>query len=384
MAARTQLAHRSPGAAADGVGSERGAAPISNFAAGPGMMPQAVLARARAELLDWHGRGLSVLEMPFTGANFKSIMAKTRADLARLLGVPENYRILFMQGGASAQFSLVPLNLLGGGVADYVDTGHWAKRAIVEGRRYGQIHVAASGAAEGYRRIPPEAEWRPSRNAAYRHITANETADGLEYNFVPANDDAPLVADMTSNLLSRPIEIARYGLIYASAQKNIGPAGLTLVILREDLLNRASAMTPMMFNYRVRVASEDLVNTPPTYAVYLSGLVFEWLDQQGGLEAAARRNARKAARLYAAIDDSGGFYSCPAAPSDRSRVNVCFRLAEPALEPGFVDQAALQGLINLAGHGARGGLRASLYNAMPEAGVEALVGFMADFARRHG
>lgn len=348
------------------------------------MMPRAVLEQARDELLDWNGTGQSVWELPFTGPEYRSIAEAAEADLRALLEIPPDYHVLFLQGGASAQFSLVPLNLAGpDDVVDYVETGHWSHRAIGEARRYCRVNVAASNATDGYRALPPRDTWRLSERAPYCHITSNETANGLEYHWLSDIGEVPLVADMTSNLLSCPIDIARYGLIYAGAQKNIGPAGLTIVIVRDDLLGAARAETPTVFNYKVQAANHGRVNTPLTYAVYLAGLVFRWLRERGGLLAVGAVNARKSATLYDAIDRSA-LYECRVAKSDRSRMNVCFQLGDPGLQTAFLEQASAQGLINLKGHSAIGGLRASLYNAMPEAGVDALIDFMEEFARRHG
>ena len=355
-----------------------------NFAAGPTTMPRAVLEQARGELLDWHGTGMSVWEMPFTGPEFRDIIATVRSRLGALLAVPANYRILLMHAGASAQFSLVPLNLLGAKAkADYVESGHWALKAIREARRYCEVNVAASSAENDFTHLPRAQQWRLDADAAYCHITSNETANGLEYHWTPDTGAVPLVSDMTSSFLSRPVEVSRYGVIYAGAQKNIGPAGLTVVIVREDLIGRARAETPSVLDYEVQAESEGMVNTPLTYPVYLAGLVLAWIEDQGGLAAMAEAGARKSATLYSEID-ADGFYECPVVVGDRSRINICFRVAERALEDRFVGEAAAEGLVNLKGHSAYGGLRASLYNAMPEAGVAALIGFMREFRRRRG
>jgi phosphoserine aminotransferase len=354
---------------------------VFNFAAGPAVMPRPVLEAARDELLDWRGRGHSVWELPFTGADYKRIAAEAQADLRALLNIPADYEVLFMHGGASAQFSVVPLNLLDAdGTADYVMTGHWAKKAIVEARRFGAVSVVAEG-PEGFTALPARESWKLNPDADYCHITANETGDGLEYHWTPETGETPLVADMTSNILSRPFDVSRYGLIYAGAQKNIGPAGLCVVIVRRDLVGRARRATPSVFDYQVQIDTDGRFNTPLTYAVYLAGLVFDWLKAEGGVAAMARAAERKSGKLYRAID-GGDFYHCPVAIADRSRMNVCFGLAEPSLEPLFLTEAEAHGLVNLKGHAAIGGIRASLYNAMPEAGVDALVEFMADFAQR--
>jgi phosphoserine aminotransferase len=325
------------------------------------------------------------MEMPFTGPEFKAIAAAARDDLRALLGIPSHYALLFTQGGASAQFSLVPMNLLRvKRRADYVETGYWSRKAMAEARRYCEVRVAASGAASGFSCVPPPDAWTVSPDSAYCHITSNETADGLEYHWTPEPGAVPLVADMTSDFLSRPIDVARYGVIYAGAQKNVGPAGLTIVIVRNDLIGAALPGTPSVFEYKVQADQGSMANTPTTWSVYVAGLVFRWLQQRGGLAEMARVNARKAARLYAAIEESRGFYRCRIAPADRSRTIVCFTLREPGLTPAFLAAARERGLVNLEGHPAVGGLRAALFNAMPEAGAAALAGFMDDFARAHG
>lgn len=364
----------------DGVSSPDAA---YNFAAGPGMMPREVLQQVREELLDGQRSGMSIMEMPFTGEAFQAIQQQAQQDLRELLGVPAGYRILFLQGGASAQFALLPMNLLAAGAtADYVDTGHWSRKAIAEGGRYVRINVAASGAAHDYRRIPAQAEWQLNPGAGYCHITSNETADGVAYHWLPDTGSVPLVADMTSDFLSRPLDVERFGVIYAGAQKNIGPAGLTIVIIRDDLLRRARPTTPSVFSYRVQAESNGCFNTPLTHAIYIAGLVFRWLKRQGGLSAMAERNRHKSARLYDAIDDSD-FYRCQPRAMDRSPMNVCFHLAEASRTAEFLQRASARGLLNLKGHPAVGGVRASLYNAMPEAGVDALIDFMQAFALRH-
>ncbi|HXH01955.1 MAG TPA: 3-phosphoserine/phosphohydroxythreonine transaminase [Candidatus Competibacteraceae bacterium] len=356
---------------------------IFNFAAGPATLPAQVLAQARDELLDWQGSGLSVLELPFTSPEFRVIQERAEADLRALLAIPDDYRVLFLQGGAYAHAALLAQNLLGGRRADYVETGHWSRRAAGEAERYGRVDIAASGAASGFTAIPPQEQWRLNPSAVYCHITSNETADGVQFHWIPDTGAVPLIADMTSDILSRPVDVRRYGLIYASAQKNIGPAGLTLVIVRETLLAQAPAALPAVFAYGCQAAAGSRVNTPPTFAVYLTGLVLQWLHRQGGLAEMARRNRDKSRRLYAAIDASGGFYRCPVALADRSWMNVRFHLPDDVLTTAFLAEAEAHGLRYLRGHGAVGGIRASLYNAMPEAGVEALIGFMADFAERH-
>ncbi|TCO83511.1 phosphoserine aminotransferase [Plasticicumulans lactativorans] len=357
---------------------------VFNFSAGPAVLPEAVLERARDELLDWHGHGLSVMEMSHRGKDFVGIAEKAEADLRRLLDVPADYRVLFVQGGASQQFAMVPLNLLPeGGSADYLDTGTWSDKAIEEAARFGRVNVVASSRATHYTGIPPRAAWRLDPDAAYVHYTPNETIVGVEFHEPPDVGGRPLVADMSSTILSRPIDVSRFGLIYAGAQKNIGPAGLTLVIVREDLLGRARAACPTMLDYAVFARNGSMYNTPPTFGWYLAGLIFEWLLAQGGLPAMAERNARKARKLYAYIDASG-FYVNPVEVASRSWMNVPFRLADESLDARFLQGAQAAGLHNLAGHRIVGGMRASLYNAMPEAGVDALIAYMRDFAQRHG
>jgi phosphoserine aminotransferase len=357
---------------------------VFNFSAGPAVLPEEVLEQARDEMLDWRGSGMSVMEMSHRGKEFESIIAAAEKDLRTLMAIPPNYRVLFLQGGASLQFSMVPGNLMGSrGRADYVHTGEWAKKAIAEARKFGQVNVAASAEDRNFSCVPAAATWRLDGQAAYVHITSNETIGGVEYHWLPDTGDVPLVADMSSHILSRPVDVARHGLIYAGAQKNIGPAGLTIVILREDLLGRAPAGTPAMLDYKVMADNGSMYNTPPTYAVYVAGLVFEWIKRLGGLEAMERRNREKAALLYDLIDASG-FYSSPVEKPDRSLMNVPFRLADEVLDATFLEEAKGHGLIQLKGHRSVGGMRASIYNAMPLAGVQALVAFMRDFERRHG
>ncbi len=356
---------------------------VWNFSPGPAALPEPVLQRAQAELLDWHGTGMSVMEMSHRGPAFMSIAAKAEADLRSLLGVPDGYRVLFLQGGAQAQNAIVPLNLMPeGGSADYVDTGHWASRSIAEARRYGIVHVAASSAGQGYTRVPRPSEWSITPGAAYFHVTTNETIGGVEYHFVPRTGNVPLVADMSSNLLSGPLDVASFGVIYASAQKNVGPAGVTVVIVRDELLGRARPTCPSVFNYAEQASEGSMLNTPTTFSLYVAGLVFEWLVAQGGLRAIERANVEKAARLYAEID--AGFYRNPVDPADRSRMSVPFFLPEARLDAPFLAGAQERGLAGLKGHRAAGGMRASLYNAMPLAGVEALTGYLRDFRQGHG
>ncbi len=357
---------------------------VHNFSAGPAALPEPVLRQAAAEMLDWHGSGMSVMEMSHRGPEFMAIHAEAMALLRGLLDVPAHYRILFMQGGALGENAIVPMNMLRGrSSADYIDTGIWSGKSIAEARKYGRVNVAASGAASGYTAIPPRDGWQLDRDAAYVHICSNETIGGLQYHVTPEVGDVPLVADMSSEILSRPLDVSKYGLIYGGAQKNIGPAGLTIVIVRDDLLGGALPITPAAFDYRVVADNDSMYNTPPTYAIYIAGLVFRWLQDQGGVAAMAARNREKAALLYGALDASG-FYRVPVAPADRSLMNVCFRLPDDRLDAAFLQGAAERGLVQLKGHRAVGGMRASIYNAMPLAGVQALVEHLRDFQARHG
>ncbi len=354
-----------------------------NFSPGPATLPDEVLEQARDELLDWHGGGTSVMEVSHRGKAFSDCAAEAEADLRALMAIPDHYRVLFLQGGATAQFAAVPMNLTeAGDVADYLDTGHWSKHAIHEARRYCHVNVAGDAAASDWCALPPPGSWRLSAGAAFVHYTPNETIGGLEFPYVP-EVRAPLVADMSSTILSRPVDVSRFGLIYASAQKNIGPAGLCVVIVHEELLDRAATRAPAVLNYGLMADDDSMLNTPPTFNWYLAGLVLKWLRRQGGLARMAERNRAKAERLYRAIDASG-FYRNTVTPACRSWMNVPFTLPRPELDQPFVDQATQAGLLNLKGHRAVGGMRASLYNAMPPEGVEALVAFMGDFARRHG
>lgn len=357
---------------------------VYNFSAGPAMLPEAVLERAREELLDWQGSGMSVMEMSHRGSQFVSIAEAAEANLRKLMGVPDNYKVLFLQGGATTQFAAVPLNLLRGrSTADYLDTGQWSKKAIAEGGRFCQVNVAASSRESGYSSVPARSEWKLDTGAAYVHYTPNETIGGVEFHQVPDVGDVPLVADMSSTILSRPLDVSRFGVIYAGAQKNIGPAGLTIVIVREDLIGEAAEGCPSMLDYQVQAKADSMSNTPPTYSWYMAGLVFEWLLAQGGLEAMAERNQRKARMLYGLIDGSD-FYANPVAPENRSWMNVPFTLADSGLDKTFLAEAAEAGLVTLKGHRSVGGMRASIYNAMPEEGVDALAAFMRDFEQRNG
>ena len=355
-----------------------------NFSAGPAALPQSVLTRAQEEILDWHGKGLSIMEMSHRSPEFVSVAETAEQDLRDLLDIPANYRVLFLQGGATSQFGMVPMNLLrGAGSADYIDTGIWSMKAIEEASRYARVDLVASTKAESYTRVPAQAELNLNPSAAYVHYTSNETIGGLEFDYVPDTGEVPLVVDMSSDILARSIDVSRYGLIYAGAQKNIGPAGLTVVIVREDLLGNTLAGTPTMFDYKVHADADSMNNTPPTFAWYMTGLVFKWLKEQGGVEGIARVNLRKAERLYAAIDGSG-FYANPIAPANRSIMNVPFTLADSSLDKLFLERAEEAGLLNLKGHRSVGGMRASIYNAVPEESVDVLIAFMQEFERTAG
>ncbi|HUW97299.1 MAG TPA: 3-phosphoserine/phosphohydroxythreonine transaminase [Acidiferrobacter sp.] len=358
---------------------------IFNFGAGPAVMPQAVLRKAQEELVEWHGSGMSVMEMSHRGKEFMGIAAHAESSLRALLGVPSSYKVLFLQGGASLQFAMVPINLLRGKHrADYVNTGEWSKKAISEAKRFCDVNVVASGESHQFTDIPAASTWKLSADAAYVHYTPNETIGGVEFPFIPDTHGVPLVADMSSTILSRPIDVSRFGLIYAGAQKNIGPSGLTVVIVREDLVGQALPGMPTMLDYQIHVKNDSMYNTPPTFPIYMAGLVFDWLNDQGGLSGMAVVNERKARLLYDCIEQSSGFYSCPVALTCRSWMNVPFTLKDPQLDESFLKESRAGGLLQLKGHRSVGGMRASLYNAMPEEGVRALTAFMTDFARRHG
>lgn len=357
---------------------------VFNFSAGPAALPEPVLQQAAAEMLDWQGSGMSVMEMSHRGKHFMGIAERAQTLLRELLQVPPNYRTLFMQGGGLAENAIVPMNLLRGKAgADFIDTGVWSGKSIAEARRYGRVNVAASARDSGYTTIPPRETWQLDPDAAYVHICSNETIGGVEFHFTPDVGSVPLVADMSSSILSRPVDVSKYGLIFGGAQKNIGPAGLTLVIVREDLLGGALPITPSAFDYRVVADNDSMYNTPPTYAIYIAGLVFQWIKAQGGLSAMEARSAAKAALLYGYLD-STAFYQAKVARECRSRMNVTFFLHDPALDTAFLKGADERGLVQLKGHRVVGGMRASLYNAMPLEGVQALVDYMKEFEARHG
>ena len=355
-----------------------------NFCAGPATLPEQVLRQARDEMLDWRGTGMSVMEMSHRSDEFVEIAETAEQDVRDLAGISDDYAVLFMQGGASSQFATVPLNLLGNSAsADYVNTGIWSEKAIAEARRYGDVNVVASSAECGFTTVPDQAGWKTRADAAYLHYTPNETIGGLEFDFVPDSGKVPLVADMSSTMLSRPVDVSKFGLIYAGAQKNIGPSGLVVVIIRKDLLGKAHAKTPTMMNYQVMADNASMFNTPATYSWYLAGLVFKWLKDQGGVSAIGELNARKSKKLYHFID-TNPFYANPIDPRFRSWMNVPFILADEALNSAFLKGADERQLLNLKGHRSVGGMRASIYNAMPEAGVDALIAYMAEFARERG
>lgn len=356
---------------------------VHNFSAGPAALPIEVLERIREDIPDWNGSGMSVMEVSHRGKDFMALAAEAERDVRELLSIPEEYRVLFMQGGATLQFAMVALNLSApGDTADYVVTGSWGKKAIKEGARFCNANAAADAAESNYTEIPDPATWRTTDGAAYLHLTPNETIGGVEFHFVPETGDVPLVADMSSTILSRPIDVSRYGVIYAGAQKNIGPAGLTLVIVRRDLLDRARPDAPTLLKWKSFAESDSMTNTPPTFAWYVAGLVFRHLRDIGGLAAVAEINERKAKKLYAAIDASD-FYSNPVRPDCRSWMNVPFVLANPDLDPLFLEQSDAAGLKSLKGHRSVGGMRASIYNATGEDAVDALIAFMQEFERRH-
>ena len=361
-----------------------------NFSAGPATLPLEVLEQAREELLEWSGTGCSVMEVSHRGKEFEACNARAQQDLRDLLGIPANYHVLFVQGGGSMQWSQVLFNLCRDNAhGDFLQTGEWTTRALNEARRLlpqwgGSVHVVASSEDRQYSYVPPMETWSLRPHARFLHVCTNETIQGLEYAFTPrALGDVPVIADMSSHILSREIDVTAYGLIYAGAQKNIGPSGLTLVIVRDDLIGRARADCPRMFDYKLMADNQSMLNTPPTFAIYLAGLVFQWLKRHGGVAAFEARNVAKAAKLYAELD-RGGLYYSPVAPRDRSRMNVPFRLREESLNDAFLADAQAAGLVGLKGHKAVGGMRASIYNAMPMAGVEALIAFMRDFEQRRG
>ena len=356
---------------------------IFNFSAGPATLPQAVLEQARDELVNWRGSGMSVMEMSHRGKEYMSIHAEAEADLRELLGIPANYKVLFLQGGASSQFAMVPMNLLRGKTsADYLNTGEWSKKAIKEAKKFTDVSIVASSEDKNFTYAPAQNAWQLDPNAAYVHYTPNETIGGVEIFWTPETGNVPLVADMSSNILSRPVDVSKFGLIYAGAQKNIGPAGLTIVIVREDLLGETLKGTPTMFDYKIAADNDSMYNTPPTFAIYIAGLVFKWLRAKGGLAAMEKENIAKAALLYDFLDTSEFFIS-PVARENRSRMNVPFTLKNTSLDEEFLKRAKARGMIQLKGHRSVGGMRASIYNAMPIEGVKTLVELMREFEKQH-
>ncbi len=354
---------------------------IFNFSAGPAVLPKPVLEKVRDEMLDWHGSGMSVMEMSHRGKEFISIADKAEADLRKLLNINNNYKVLFMQGGAIGENAIVPMNLLRGKTSiDFVHTGEWSKKTIGEAKKYATANIVASAEDKNFTFVPKQTAWKLNKEAAYVHICSNETIGGVEYHWTPQTGDVPLVADMSSNILSRELDVSKYGLIYAGAQKNIGPAGLTIVIVREDLIGHALPITPSAFDFKTVADNDSMYNTPPTFAIYVAGLVFEWLLQNGGLAAMEKQNIAKATLLYDCIDQSA-LYKNNVAKEDRSRMNVVFKTRDEATDTAFLKGADSRGLLQLKGHRSVGGIRASIYNAMPVEGVRALVDYMKEFEK---
>jgi phosphoserine aminotransferase len=357
---------------------------VFNFSPGPATLPEPVLRKAAEEMMDWHGSGMSVMEMSHRGKEFIGIHAEAESLLRELMGIPANYKVLFMQGGAIGENAIVPMNLIGRtGSADYISTGDWSKKSIKEARTYGKINIAATGEASNFTAIPKQGEWKLDAGASYVHICSNETIGGVEFHWTPDTGSVPLVADMSSNILSREIDVSKYGLIYAGAQKNMGPSGLTIVIVRDDLIGHALPITPSAFDYKQQADNDSMYNTPPTYAIYIAGLVLNHVKSLGGLKAMEAHNKVKAAVLYDYLDQSA-FYRNPVAREDRSLMNVPFKLKDEALDDAFLKGAQARGMIQLKGHRSVGGMRASIYNAMPIEGVKALVAYMQEFEKQHG
>ena len=357
---------------------------VFNFSAGPAVLPRPVLEQAAQEMLDWHGSGMSVMEMSHRGKEFISIYEAAEADFRELLAIPQNYKVLFLQGGALGHTASIPMNLLRGKTsADYVDTGQWSKKAISEAKKYCNVNVAASAKDRNYTYVPKQSEWKLDPNAAYVHVTTNETIGGVEFQWTPDTGEVPLVSDASSHILSRAIDVSRYGLIYGGAQKNMGPAGLVVLIVRDDLIGNAAPITPSVFDFKIQADNDSMYNTPPTYAIYIAGLVFQWLKKLGGVAAIEKINIEKANLIYDYLDQTE-FYGSPVAKDDRSRMNVPFTLKSDELDAEFLKQADANGLLQLKGHRSVGGMRASIYNAMPVEGVRTLVEFMRDFERKHG
>ena len=357
---------------------------VYNFAPGPAMLPRPVMEQAQREFLDWNGSGMSVMEVSHRSKEFIALAEESEKDLRELLAIPDNYKVLFLQGGATSQFAMVPMNLLQGGkTADYVLTGNWSVKAHKEAQRHGQVNVAATSKDQNFMTIPERDTWQLSKDAAYVYICSNETIGGIEFQEIPDVGDVPLVADMTSHALSRPVDVSKFGIIIAGSQKNIGPAGLVLVIIRDDLLGEQSTTLPTLMDYAHMAATESMSNTPPTFSWYMAALVFKWIKQQGGLASMEKNAIERSGKLYAAIDTSD-FYSNPADKRYRSRMNVPFTLADDSLDGKFLSEAKAAGLEALKGHRSVGGMRASIYNAMPMAGVDALIAFMQEFEKQNG
>ncbi len=358
---------------------------VYNFSAGPAVLPEDVLKQAQSEMLDWRGSGMSVMEMSHRGKEFIAIAEKAEADLRELLAIPSNYKVLFLQGGGTGQFASVPLNLLRGKrSADYINTGEWSKKAIKEAKKFGGVNVAATSESANFTTVPPRSEWKLDPDAAYVHYVSNETIGGVQFQSTPDVGNIPLVTDMSSDILSRPVDVSKYGLIYAGAQKNFGPSGLVLVIVREDLLGHALPNTPTVLDYAQQAENGSMLNTPPTYAWYIAGLVFEWLKRKGGLKAMAEINEHKTKKIYDFIDASGGFYKNPVDRPYRSWMNIPFTLKSETLDEDFLKGAKTAKLLQLKGHRSVGGMRASIYNAMPEAGIDALITYMKEFMKAKG
>jgi phosphoserine aminotransferase len=359
---------------------------VFNFSAGPAMLPEEVLLSAQAEMLDWQGTGMSIMELGHRGHEFKQVAEQAEADLRELMSIPKHYHVLFLAGGATTQFAMVPINLMGNKKkADYIDTGIWSKKAIDEAKRYGTVNIAAYlGHKDHQAYIPHQDQWNMSNDAAYVHYTPNETIEGVEFNWIPQTGNVPLVADMSSMILSRPVDVTQYGVIYAGAQKNMGQAGITVAIIREDLIQEPFPMTPTLYSYKIQAEHHSFYNTPPTYSWYIAGLVFAWMKRHGGVATFYELNKRKASKLYQFIDQHPEFYSCHIHPECRSLMNIVFTMRDEKLIDLFLKESDKAGLTNLKGHRVVGGLRASIYNSMPEAGVDALIDFMQHFAKQHG
>lgn len=360
---------------------------VFNFSAGPAMLPEEVLLKAQAEMLDWRQTGMSIMELGHRGPEFKEVAEQAEADLRELMAIPKNYHVLFLPGGASTQFAMVPLNLFSNEktTADYIDTGVWSKKAIDEAKRYGAVNIAAHTAhKEHLAYIPTQESWTLNNHAAYVHYTPNETIDGIEFQWIPQTENVPLVADMTSMILSRPIDVNKFGIIYAGAQKNVGQAGITIVIIREDLIKDPLPNTPTLYTYKTHAEHHSFYNTPPTYSWYIAGLVLDWTKKQGGVAAIYEENKRKSQKIYTIVDEYKDFYISRIHPDCRSLMNVMFYLKDEKLTPTFLDEATAAGLTNLRGHRVSGGVRASIYNAMPEEGVDVLINFMKDYAQKNG